>query len=92
MEGGRSDLDSLLSNARAQHDIPALAAVVVRSDSILAYGATGIRRKGFSAPVSPYDWFHLGSSPDCGSYRLAGRGRRAVLGYNARRSSVPILL
>lgn len=62
MEGGRSDLDSLLSNARAQHDIPALAAVVVRSDSILAYGATGIRRKDFSAPVSPYDWFHLGSN------------------------------
>ncbi|PEN12213.1 hypothetical protein CRI94_14330 [Longibacter salinarum] len=57
-----SVVDSLLNDARETYDIPAVAAIVVRSDSILAARATGVRRRGAPDPVSARDAFHLGSN------------------------------
>ena len=57
-----SVVDSVTNSAQEKYDIPAAAAVIVRSDSILAYSASGVRRQGLSAQVSAHDWFHLGSN------------------------------
>lgn len=63
--------DSLLQGMQEQHAIPAMAAVVVRSDSIVAAGATGVRRQGRSARVSIRDRFHLGSNTKAMTATLA---------------------
>lgn len=55
-------VDSLTERVQAAYDLPAVAAVVVRSDSVLAVSATGVRRRGRSATVSARDRFHLGSN------------------------------
>lgn len=44
-----------------QHDLPALAAAVVRDTKTLALAAVGVRRKGHPEPVSDGDLWHLGS-------------------------------
>jgi CubicO group peptidase (beta-lactamase class C family) len=56
------EVDRMVEEARTKHNMPALAAVVVRSDSVVAVSATGIRRNGTDAPVTPHDRFHLGSN------------------------------
>lgn len=55
-------VDSLTERVQERYDIPAMAAVVVRSDSMLAVSATGVRRRGLPAGVSARDRFHLGSN------------------------------
>ena len=55
-------VDSLLQAVREQHNMPAMAAVVVRSDAIVASAAAGVRRLGAAAHVSAHDQFHLGSN------------------------------
>lgn len=55
-------VDSLTRDVQERYDLPAVAAVVVRSDSILAVSATGVRRRGRSVEVSVRDRFHLGSN------------------------------
>jgi CubicO group peptidase (beta-lactamase class C family) len=55
-------LDRLVEETRARHDLPALAAVVVRSESVVAISATGIRRNGAEDRVTARDRFHLGSN------------------------------
>jgi CubicO group peptidase (beta-lactamase class C family) len=64
-EAGRPSaaaVDSLTRDVRERYAIPAVAAVVVRSDSILAVSAAGVRHRGRSAAVSVRDQFHLGSN------------------------------
>jgi CubicO group peptidase (beta-lactamase class C family) len=56
-----ASLDDLLEPIRKKHDIPALAAAVVRGDQTLALGATGFRQANTKHRVSPDDRFHLGS-------------------------------
>lgn len=53
--------EALLIRLREQHELPALAAVVVRSDTTLDLAATGLRRQGTPEKVEPTDRFHLGS-------------------------------
>ncbi|MDE2407725.1 MAG: beta-lactamase family protein [Xanthomonadaceae bacterium] len=53
--------ETLLIRLRAQHELPALAAVVVRSDATLDLAVTGLRRQGRPEKVEPADRFHLGS-------------------------------
>jgi CubicO group peptidase (beta-lactamase class C family) len=54
--------DSLVKEIRKRHAIPAMAAVVVRSDSLVAASAAGVRRLGDTARVTIQDRFHLGSN------------------------------
>ena len=56
-----SAVDSLLQSLRQQHDLPAMAAAVIRADTIFL-SATGVRRKGTNASVSPSDKFYIASN------------------------------
>lgn len=60
-EPGPADCADVLERVRAQFQLPALAAVVVRDDRVVALGAVGIRRLGRDVPVTAQDKFHLGS-------------------------------
>jgi CubicO group peptidase (beta-lactamase class C family) len=53
--------EALLLRLREQHKLPALAAVVVRSDATLDLAVTGLRRQGRPEKVELADRFHLGS-------------------------------
>jgi CubicO group peptidase (beta-lactamase class C family) len=55
----------------AKHHLPALAAVVVRSDSLDA-AALGVRRVGQSDAVTLEDYFHIGSNTKSMTATLAG--------------------
>lgn len=53
--------EALLMQLRKQHELPALAAVVVRSDTTLDLAVTGLRQQGKPEAVERVDRFHLGS-------------------------------
>lgn len=53
--------EALLIRLREQYELPALAAVVVSSDTMLDLAVTGLRRQGRPEMVEPTDSFHLGS-------------------------------
>ncbi len=55
------DLSDFLETLRTDHDLPAVAAIVFRTDSILAQGAAGVRARGSEPQVTLDDRFHLGS-------------------------------
>lgn len=55
-------LDTWLEGVRSQHDIPGLAVIVFRSDSVIARGVAGRRRSSSSAPLELRDRFQLGSN------------------------------
>src|SRR3954466_4478001 len=56
-----ASLDSVLQPYLARHDLPALAAAVVKNGEIIASGAVGTRRAGTNSPVTIDDRFHIGS-------------------------------
>ena len=60
-EGQGSHAEALLIRLREQHELPALAAVVVRADTTLDLAVTGLRRQGKPETVELADRFHLGS-------------------------------
>ena len=53
--------EALLIRLREQHELPALAAVVVNSETTLDSAVTGVRRQGKPEMVELTDRFHLGS-------------------------------
>lgn len=53
--------EALLIRLREQHELPALAAVVVSSDTTLDLAVTGVRRQGKPETAERDDHFHLGS-------------------------------
>jgi CubicO group peptidase (beta-lactamase class C family) len=55
------DLRGVLEPIRAKAAVPALAAVVLRGDQIVAQGAVGVRAAGSPPAVTINDRFHLGS-------------------------------
>src|SRR6266571_2380332 len=55
-------LDAWIESVRSQHNIPAMGAVVLRADTILALGISGVRRAGVAASVTVHDRFQLGSN------------------------------
>lgn len=55
-------LASLLDRVRREHGIPAVAAAVVRSDTVLELAAAGVRRLGAPGAVTVSDHFHVGSN------------------------------
>ncbi len=55
------DLSVLLEKGRRREGFPAVAAVVVRSDGIVAQGVTGVRKLGDATLAARGDRWHLGS-------------------------------
>src|SRR5437870_5240416 len=55
-------LDSWIDSVRKQHNIPAMAAIVLRADTVLARGIAGVRRAGIPGAVTIHDRFQLGSN------------------------------
>lgn len=55
------DFSSLLDGIRQRHDVPGLAVVALRGDTIIAHGASGVRKRGGDAKITIRDKFHLGS-------------------------------
>jgi CubicO group peptidase (beta-lactamase class C family) len=56
-----TDLAAALEPIRKQHDLPALAALVILDGKVVALGATGVRKQGRDVAVTAQDQFHLGS-------------------------------
>ncbi|MCS7034608.1 MAG: beta-lactamase family protein [Phycisphaerae bacterium] len=55
------DLADLLARHRQAHDLPGLAAMVLRDGRITAAGAVGVRKASHDAPLTIHDRFHIGS-------------------------------
>jgi CubicO group peptidase (beta-lactamase class C family) len=55
------DLAPWLAPFTEKHRLPALAAVVLRGDEIIAEGVTGVRRMGAPTPATLSDQFHIAS-------------------------------
>lgn len=60
-DSGWRDVSALLEEIRMRYELPALGAALVRSDGLIAFGVTGVRRNGDPTPVAPDDPFHIGS-------------------------------
>jgi|DewCreStandDraft_2_1066082.scaffolds.fasta_scaffold00052_94 CubicO group peptidase (beta-lactamase class C family) len=83
-EPGPADCADLLERVRAQFQLPALAAVVVRGDRVVALGAVGVRRLGSDIRVTPQDKFHIGSITKSMTATLAARlVERGTIRWNA---------
>lgn len=67
-----TDLSPELAAIRAAHDLPALAAAVIRNGEIIAAGAAGTRVAGQDNPVTVDDRFHIGSDGKALTATLAG--------------------
>jgi len=65
-------LSDVLEPIRAQYELPALAAAVVKDGKIVAQGAVGVRVLGMDIPVTQEDRFHLGSDGKAMTATLAG--------------------
>jgi CubicO group peptidase (beta-lactamase class C family) len=59
--GKVDDIRSFLEPFRAKSEFPALAAVVLRGEAIVAQGAVGLRKIDGKEPVTADDKFHIGS-------------------------------
>lgn len=56
------EMSALLEKARVKHDVPALAAGVVRAGTPPRVAVVGVRKRGISARVTIDDQWHLGSN------------------------------
>ena len=56
-----SGLEARLESIRKQHGLPALACLVIRSNSVIDSAAVGVRAIGFDSKVTAQDVWHLGS-------------------------------
>lgn len=54
-------LEARLERIRQEHNVPALAAAVVRGGEMTEIGAVGVRKVGDDTPVTAADRFHVGS-------------------------------
>jgi len=66
------DLNPTLEKLRAKHGVPALAAILVRSNRVIAAGAVGVRVQGSEIPVEMGDLWHQGSITKSMTATLAG--------------------
>lgn len=55
------DISALLERQRKANVLPAVGAVVIENDRIVARGVAGVRKQGDSTPAGPGDRWHLGS-------------------------------
>jgi CubicO group peptidase (beta-lactamase class C family) len=56
-----SNLAAMLEPVRAQHNLPAMSAVVVLSNRVVGIGAVGLRKVGATETVTIHDKWHIGS-------------------------------
>ena len=61
-----------LEGIRKKHDLPALAAVVVKDGRICGRAAVGVRKFGDPTPVTTNDLFHIGSCTKAMTATLVG--------------------
>ncbi|HEU5058280.1 MAG TPA: serine hydrolase domain-containing protein [Kofleriaceae bacterium] len=66
------DLAGVLEPVRAGGELPALAAAVWRGSTLIAAGATGVRKLGAEAAVTAGDRWHLGSDTKAMTATLIG--------------------
>jgi CubicO group peptidase (beta-lactamase class C family) len=55
-------IGELLKRVQQQSDVPAIAAAIVTSEGLAAFGVTGVRKRGTDSPAMPNDLWHLGSN------------------------------
>lgn len=55
------DVSGQLETIRAKHNLPSLAAVVIKGGKVVGEGAVGLRRVGGNKKVTTHDKWHLGS-------------------------------
>lgn len=67
-----TDLGPMLEKIRTEHGVPGLAAIVIRSNRVLAVGAVGVRVEGTDAPIMLGDVWHHGSLTKSMTATLAG--------------------
>ena len=70
---GTQDLGTLLETIRADTKVPALGAIVLRGDQIVAAGVAGVRESGRPERVTIGDQFHLGSDTKAMTATLIAR-------------------
>jgi len=71
--GDWKDLADLLERARADLELPALAAAWVEGGKIVEQAAVGVRQLGSGAPVRVEDLFHIGSITKSVTATMIGR-------------------
>lgn len=69
----QEDLSVLLAKELKAHDLPALGAVVVHSNQVVAIGVAGVRKYGAKIPVTLADKWHAGSCTKAMTGVLAAR-------------------
>jgi len=65
------NLDRFLEDWRAHHNLPGLAALVLKNEAVYAEGATGVRKSGSPERLTVRDKFHLGSNTKAMTATLA---------------------
>jgi CubicO group peptidase (beta-lactamase class C family) len=66
------DVSALLAPIIEKHDVPGMAAAVVRNGEIVALGITGVRTRGKREKVATADRFHIGSDTKAMTAMLCG--------------------
>jgi CubicO group peptidase (beta-lactamase class C family) len=70
--GAPRDVSALLQPIREKHDLPALAAAVTTSATLVAIGVDGVRERGKPEKASVDDKWHLGSCTKAMTATLCG--------------------
>jgi CubicO group peptidase (beta-lactamase class C family) len=68
----KKDVSALLVPIIQQHNVPGMAAVVVRKGEIVALGVAGVRTRGKGDKIAVGDRFHLGSDTKAITAMLCG--------------------
>jgi len=66
------DVSALLAPIIQKHDVPGMAAAVVRNGEIVAVGVAGVRTRGKPDKVATADRFHIGSDTKAMTAMLCG--------------------
>ena len=66
------DVSALLAPIIQKHDIPGMAAAVVRDGEIVALGVAGVRTRGKPEQIAAADRFHIGSDTKAMTAMLCG--------------------
>lgn len=66
-------IGELLKQVQQKSDVPAIAAALVTSDGLVAFGVAGVRKRGTTTPVTPADLWHLGSNTKALTATLVAR-------------------
>ncbi len=80
----RGQLEKLLEQTRAKHDLPMLASAVVTDRGLQLVAAVGVRKRGTAVKVTDDDQLHLGSdTKPITAWLLAWLIQQGLLGWDA---------